>query len=37
VVAGGEQWVGGAPPEDACGSGDHDLVHAVLTTYRRPS
>jgi hypothetical protein len=31
-VAGGEQLADGAPPDDASGSGDHDLVHAELTT-----
>ena len=29
AVAGGEQLADGAPPDDACGSGDHDLVHAA--------
>ena len=32
-VAGGEQLTDGSPPDDARGSGDHDLVHASLTTY----
>ena len=32
VVACGEQLADGALPDDACGSGDHDLVHAGLTT-----
>ena len=33
AVAGGKQLADGAPPDDARGSGDHDLVHAELTTY----
>ena len=32
AVAGGEQLADGAPPDDARGSGDHDLVHARLTS-----
>jgi hypothetical protein len=31
-VAGGEQLANGAPPDDAGGSGDDDLVHTELTT-----
>jgi hypothetical protein len=31
-VACGEQLADGALPDDAGGSGDHDLVHAGLTT-----
>jgi len=33
AVPGGQQLADGAPPDDACGSGDHDLVHAGLTRY----
>jgi hypothetical protein len=32
AVACGEQLADGALPDDAGGSGDHDLVHAGLTT-----
>ena len=33
AVAGGEHFAYRALPDDACGSGDHDLVHARLTRY----
>ena len=33
AVAGVEQLADGAPPDDAGGSGDHDLVHAGWTRY----
>ena len=33
AVAGGEQLTHGAPPDDARGSSDNDLVHTQLTTY----
>ncbi len=33
AVAGFEQLTDGPLPDDTCGSGDDDLVHAVLTTY----
>ena len=32
AVAGGKQRADGTLPDDAGGSGDHDLVHAQLTT-----
>jgi hypothetical protein len=33
AVAGGEHLADGAPPDDACGPGYHDLVHADPTRY----
>jgi hypothetical protein len=33
AVASGDRLADGAPPDDARGSGDHDLTHAGLTTY----
>jgi hypothetical protein len=33
AVAGGDQLADGAPPDDARGSGDHDLGHAQPATY----
>jgi hypothetical protein len=32
-VAGGDYLADGAMPDDSCGSGDHDLIHAGLTRY----